>query len=87
MMATLRPDHHRASDKATSNDFRRTFVSDLLDVGADLSTTKGLAGHSSETTTGRHDRRGDEANKKAAQLPRVPYVRALGIEAQSSERA
>jgi integrase len=32
---------------------RRTFVSDLLDAGADLSTTKRLAGHSSEVTTGR----------------------------------
>jgi integrase/recombinase XerD len=59
------------------HDLRRTFVSDLLDAGTDMSTAKRLAGHSSEVTTGRYDRRGEESKRKAAQLLHVPYVRSV----------
>lgn len=56
----------------TPHEVRRTFISDLLDSGADMVTVQKLARHSSIQTTARYDRLGQETKRRAAQLLHVP---------------
>lgn len=53
-------------------DLRRTFITRLLESGADVSTVQRLAGHRSVVTTQRYDRRSAVSRRELARMLTVP---------------
>jgi site-specific recombinase XerD len=56
----------------SAQDLRRTFITKLLESGADISTVQRLAGHASATTTQRYDRRSQSVQRELARMLDVP---------------
>jgi len=62
-------------ENISPHDLRRTFISNMLDAGADIATISQIVGHEDVKTTAIYDRRPEQAKKKAIQLLSVPYRR------------
>ncbi|GAB1266556.1 hypothetical protein NBRC116492_33660 [Aurantivibrio infirmus] len=58
---------------ASPHDFRRSFVTVLLDHGKDINTVRNMAGHSSVDTTALYDRRPELEMRKAQEVMHLPY--------------
>jgi hypothetical protein len=65
--------HEAGVSEFSPHDLRRTFVSDLIDTGADIGAITKVARHTNEKTTTRYIRRPEEVKRKAAELFNVSY--------------
>ena len=63
-------------ERFTPHDLRRSFISRLLDLGADISVVSRLVSHENVQTTCSYDRRGTAAARDAVQMLHVPYAAA-----------
>ena len=59
-------------ENISPHDLRRTFISNMLDVGVDLATISQIVGREDVNTTAIYDRRPELSKKKALQLLSLP---------------
>ena len=57
----------------TPHDLHRSFVDEILETGAVLSSVERLADQARGRTTQRYSRRGERAKSRAAEILLVPY--------------
>ena len=70
-------DHRRGQCRLpplSTHDYRRTFIGELLDAGADLVTVQELVGHQNPGTTAAYDRRPGRTRRAAVDLLTLPAV-------------
>lgn len=68
------------ADDVTPHSLRVWFVTSLLEHGTDLLTVTRAVGHANPNTTGRYDRRGDEAVRSAIALLEIPRPDDPGLD-------
>lgn len=56
-------------------DFRRTYINNLIEAGADVATVSRMAGHADTKYTARYDQRSKTTEENVAKLLDVPYKR------------
>ncbi|MEO0934017.1 MAG: tyrosine-type recombinase/integrase [Cyanobacteria bacterium J06641_2] len=70
----------------TPHDFRRTFISDLLDLGVDIVTVQKIVDHASPNTTAKYDRRGEKVKKQAVDLLNLPDISVKKTPAKQNKK-
>ncbi len=60
-------------EKCSPHDFRRTFISELIDKSGDIFAVAGVAGHEHIQTTEIYDRRPEEKKRRVVELLHVPF--------------
>ena len=65
--------HRKIRGVESPGDERRSFISHLLDAGADIATVSRMAGNASMQSIARYDRSPEEVKRKVLELLHVPH--------------